>query len=160
MKVDCPPRTPELAGGAAPVLGHAWRLLRDPLTLLTSLRDSGELVTIRLGRRTAYVVSPPELVGELLTNRGQSTVVGGPLWEALDDLLGQGVATTNGEVHRRQRRMIQPRSTSAGSGYRLAPTSSTARTPCSATSGRSSGRGRSTPTAGCRNTPPGCPGSR
>jgi epi-isozizaene 5-monooxygenase len=108
MTVDCPPRTPELAGGAAPVLGHAWRLLHDPLTFLTSLRDSGELVTIRLGRRTAYVVSTPELVGELLTGRGRSTVVGGPLWEALDDLLGQGVATTNGEVHRRQRRMIQP----------------------------------------------------
>jgi epi-isozizaene 5-monooxygenase len=90
------------------VLGHAWPLLRDPLEFLLSLRDAGELVAIRLGRRTAYVVSAPELVGELLVRCGQSTMVGGPLWEVLADLLGEGVANTNGAVHRRLRRAIQP----------------------------------------------------
>jgi epi-isozizaene 5-monooxygenase len=108
MTSETPLRTPSLAGGAVPVLGHAWRLLRDPLEFLLSLRDAGELVAIRLGSRTAYVVCAPELVGELLTRHAQSTMVGGPLWEALADLLGEGVANTNGAVHRRQRRAIQP----------------------------------------------------
>jgi epi-isozizaene 5-monooxygenase len=108
MTIDSPLRTPVVADGATPVLGHAWRLLRDPLGFLVSLRDSGELVTIKLGHRTAYVVCTPELVGELLMRRAQSAVVGGPLWETLEVLIGKSVATSNGAIHRRQRRMIQP----------------------------------------------------
>jgi epi-isozizaene 5-monooxygenase / beta-farnesene synthase len=106
--VDSPARTPVLVPGAWPVLGHAWRMLRDPLGLLESLRDHGDVVTIKLGRKTLHALCTPELVGELLTRRAQSTIVGGPLWEALEDLIGQGVATSNGAVHRRQRRAIQP----------------------------------------------------
>ncbi len=50
----------------------------------------------------------PDLVGELLTRRAKSTIVGGPLWETLEDLIGKGVATSNGVLHLQQRRMIQP----------------------------------------------------
>ena len=36
-------------------------------------------------------------------------MIGGPLWESLEGLLGkEGVATANGPLHRRQRRTIQP----------------------------------------------------
>ncbi|WAL97768.1 cytochrome P450 [Streptomyces sp. Je 1-369] len=101
-----PLRTPPLVRGGAPLLGHAWNLVRDPLGFLSALRDHGDLVRIRLGPRTAYVVCDPELVGAML--KSPEYVVGGPLWDTLEVLLGKGVATSNGKLHRRQRRMMQP----------------------------------------------------
>ncbi|MGW2231456.1 bifunctional albaflavenone monooxygenase/terpene synthase [Streptomyces formicae] len=101
-----PLRTPPLVGGGAPLLGHAWNLVRDPLGFLAALRDHGDLVRIRLGPKTAYAVCDPELVGALLKN--PEYIVGGPLWDTLEVLLGKGVATSNGRLHRRQRRMMQP----------------------------------------------------
>ena len=100
------PRTPPYAGGAVPLLGHAGKLVRDPLTFLSRLRDHGDLVRLRLGPRTVYAVLHPEVVGHLL--RSPDFEVGGPLWETLEVLLGKGVATSNGAPHRRQRRMMQP----------------------------------------------------
>ncbi|MFE9658511.1 cytochrome P450 [Streptomyces sp. NPDC005955] len=97
---------PPWAGGGAPLLGHAWNLVRDPLGFLAGLRGSGELVRIRLGPRAAYAVCDPALVATLL--KSPDFVVGGPLWDTMELLIGKGVATSNGQVHRRQRRMIQP----------------------------------------------------
>ncbi|MGK5630377.1 bifunctional albaflavenone monooxygenase/terpene synthase [Streptomyces sp. URMC 123] len=99
-------RLPPPAPGALPVLGHAWKLMRDPLAFLTTLRDHGDLVRIKLGTASVYVATTPELIGALLKN--PDCVVGGPLWDTLEVLLGKGVATSNGPLHRRQRRMIQP----------------------------------------------------
>jgi epi-isozizaene 5-monooxygenase len=99
-------REPPLAAGGAPLLGHAWNLVRDPLAFLARLRDDGDLVRIKLGPRTAYALCDPELVGTMLKSPGYE--VGGPLWETLEVLLGKGVATSNGQAHRRQRRLIQP----------------------------------------------------
>ncbi|GHI01801.1 cytochrome P450 [Streptomyces cellostaticus] len=100
------PAVPPQAVGGLPVLGHAWKLMRDPLGFLTELRDHGDLVRIKLGPKSVYVATAPELVGSLLKN--PDCVVGGPLWDTLEVLLGKGVATSNGQLHRRQRRMIQP----------------------------------------------------
>jgi epi-isozizaene 5-monooxygenase len=97
---------PPLAPGAVPVLGHAGSLLRDPLGFLSGLRDGGDLVRLRLGPRTAYAVCDPELVAALL--KSPDFAVGGPLWDTMGVLLGKGVATSNGPLHRRQRRAVQP----------------------------------------------------
>ncbi|MGX2994628.1 bifunctional albaflavenone monooxygenase/terpene synthase [Streptomyces sp. JNUCC 64] len=97
---------PPFAGGGAPLLGHAWNLVRDPLGFLAGLRGSGDLVRIRLGPRAAYAVCDPALVATLL--KSPDYAVGGPLWDTMELLIGKGVATSNGPVHRRQRRMIQP----------------------------------------------------
>lgn len=97
---------PPLAPGGAPLLGHAWNLLRDPLGFLAGLRDGGDVVRLRLGPKTAYAVNDPDLVATLL--KSPDFLVGGPLWENLGVLLGKGVATSNGPLHRRQRRAIQP----------------------------------------------------
>ncbi|GHJ35875.1 Epi-isozizaene 5-monooxygenase/(E)-beta-farnesene synthase [Streptomyces sp. TS71-3] len=80
--------------------------MRDPLAFLAGLRDHGDLVRLKLGPRTAYAVCAPELVGQLL--RSPEYEVGGPLWDTMEVLLGKGVATSNGALHRRQRRMMQP----------------------------------------------------
>ncbi|WP_221347954.1 cytochrome P450 [Streptomyces beigongshangae] len=98
---------PPLAGGGVPGLGHGLKLARDPLAFLARLRDEGDVVRLRLGPKTVYAVTTPELTGELALS--PDFKIAGPLWESLEALLGkEGVATANGSRHRRQRRTIQP----------------------------------------------------
>ncbi len=100
-------REPPLAGGGVPVLGHGWKLARDPLAFMSALRDHGDVVRLRLGPKTVYAVTTPALTGEVALS--PDYIIAGPLWESLQDLLGdEGVATANGPLHRRQRRTIQP----------------------------------------------------
>ncbi|MEU0332625.1 cytochrome P450 [Streptomyces sp. NPDC006193] len=100
-------REPPLARGAVPVLGHGLKLVRDPLAFMSALRDHGDVVRLRLGPKTVYAVTTPELTGALALDPG--FIIAGPLWESLEGLLGkEGVATANGPRHRRQRRTIQP----------------------------------------------------
>lgn len=102
-----PMSEPPLAGGGVPLLGHGWQLVRDPLGYFARLRDHGDVVRLKLGPKTVYAATSPELVGELALN--PAYIIGGPLWESLEELLGkEGVATANGPTHRRQRRTIQP----------------------------------------------------
>jgi len=98
---------PPLAGGAVPLLGHGWKLVRDPLGFLSRLRAHGDVVRLALGPKTVYAVTTPALTGAVALSPDYR--IGGPLWESLEGLLGkEGVATANGPTHRRQRRTIQP----------------------------------------------------
>ncbi|MFH8338473.1 cytochrome P450 [Streptomyces sp. AM6-12] len=100
-------REPPLAGGAVPVFGHGLQLVRDPLDFMSSLRSHGDMVRLRLGPKTVYAVTTPELTGALALS--PDFKIDGPVWESLEGLLGkEGVATANGPRHRRQRRTIQP----------------------------------------------------
>ncbi|WP_238431755.1 cytochrome P450 [Streptomyces cavernae] len=100
------PRTPPRVAGGVPGLGHGWQLARDPLAFVAGLRDHGDLVRITLGPKTVYAVCAPDLVAAML--RSPHYEVDGPMWEVFAALLGQGVATSNGSRHRRQRRTVQP----------------------------------------------------
>ncbi|MEU6280521.1 cytochrome P450 [Streptomyces sp. NPDC047028] len=103
----CVPREAPLAGGAVPVLGHGLKLVRDPLAFMSGLREHGDVVRLKLGPKTVYAVTTPELTGALALSTDYR--IDGPLWESLEGLLGkEGVATANGPRHRRQRRTIQP----------------------------------------------------
>ncbi|MER6748456.1 cytochrome P450 [Streptomyces sp. PDY-4] len=100
-------REPPLAGGGVPLLGHGWKLVRDPLAFMSRLRDDGDVVRLRLGPKTVYAVTTPALTGAVALS--PDYIIAGPLWESLESLLGkEGVATANGPLHRRQRRTIQP----------------------------------------------------
>ncbi|MFE1246727.1 cytochrome P450 [Streptomyces sp. NPDC058735] len=100
-------REPPRAGGGMPGLGHGWKLARDPLAFMSGLRAHGDVVRLKLGPKTVYAVTTPDLTGALALSNDY--IISGPLWESLEDLLGkEGVATANGPLHRRQRRTIQP----------------------------------------------------
>ncbi|MGW0595591.1 bifunctional albaflavenone monooxygenase/terpene synthase [Streptomyces sp. NPDC002776] len=100
-------REPPVAGGGVPLLGHGWKLVRDPLAFMAALRAHGDVVRLRLGPKTVYAVTAPHLTGALALS--PDFKIDGPLWESLEGLLGkEGVATANGPRHRRQRRTIQP----------------------------------------------------
>lgn len=56
-------REPPRAGGGVPFLGHGWKLVRDPLEFMSRLRDHGDVVRLKLGPKTVYAVTTPELTG-------------------------------------------------------------------------------------------------
>ena len=47
------------APGAIPLLGHTYRLVRDPLEWLGECRQTGPVVRVKLGPRTAYLICDP-----------------------------------------------------------------------------------------------------
>ena len=81
---------------------------RDPLEFLTRLaRQHGDVVQFRLGPQRALLLNHPELVRDALVTRGDHFHKGRALQRA-KRLLGEGLLTSEGEYHRRQRRLAQP----------------------------------------------------
>jgi cytochrome P450 len=103
---------PPLERPPGPELGRLelLRLLRS--RQLTSYLDRAtevapELAHFRIGREHAYLVGTPELVRELFGPLGRVGRKGRGL-EQTRVLLGDGLLTSEGDLHRRQRRLIQP----------------------------------------------------
>jgi cytochrome P450 len=91
-------------------LGLLWALRRDPLGTLAGLRrDHGPVVRLRTPRFPVYLVSDPVAIGEALTRTHHEYEKGRTAGERpLARLLGQGLLTSDRDLHRRQRRLIQP----------------------------------------------------
>lgn len=84
------------------------RLLRNPLGYLTDIaRTLGDVVRIGTDREPTYLVSHPSLIREVLVTNQRNFKKGRAL-ERAKMLLGEGLLTSEGDVHLRQRRMIQP----------------------------------------------------
>ncbi|MGW7410240.1 cytochrome P450 [Streptomyces sp. NPDC054833] len=87
----------------------------NPLNYLTGLRDQyGPVVRIPLASSELYMISDPEAVHEVLVtshrNFGKDVMSAGRgKWAApLEVILGNGLVTSDGKFHRKQRRLIQP----------------------------------------------------
>jgi pentalenene oxygenase len=79
----------------------------DPLGFFDSLRSQGDIVMIQLGPQRAYVVTSAELVREILVTRSREFDKGAAMEEARA-MFGDGLATSEGETHRRHRLLMQP----------------------------------------------------
>ncbi|MER6571449.1 cytochrome P450 [Streptomyces sp. NPDC001093] len=95
------------APGIFPLLGHGIALYRRPLAFLNSLPAYGDLVEIRLGPQRAWMVCHPELTHEVLMDP-HTFDKGGPLYDRLGKLMGDGLVTCRQPAHRTKRRMLQP----------------------------------------------------
>ncbi|MGM1059233.1 cytochrome P450 [Saccharothrix sp. Mg75] len=96
-----------VAPGRLPLLGHSLSMLRRRHEFTASLRKSGDIVRIDLGTTPAYFVTSPRLVHELLVSKG-SSFRKGALYDKFRPIFGNGLATSDGAFHRRQRRMVRP----------------------------------------------------
>jgi cytochrome P450 len=88
-------------------LARLLRRRRMTELLERAARQSPEMAHFRMGFEHAYLVSTPELVRELFGPLGRVTAKGRGLEQARL-LLGDGLLTSEGELHRRQRRLVQP----------------------------------------------------
>jgi cytochrome P450 len=109
------------AGGAAIALlpdppgprgrGTPLRLVRfgrNPLHAIHRLYlRYGDVVTTSLGRRRMYILSHPEMVRHVLVTHHRNFIKSLALQRA-QVLLGQGLLTSEGDFHLRQRRLAQP----------------------------------------------------
>ncbi|WP_406444776.1 cytochrome P450 [Streptomyces sp. NBC_00631] len=95
------------APGIFPLLGHGIALYRRPLAFLNSLPAYGDLVEIRLGPQRAWMVCHPELTHEVLMDP-HTFDKGGPLYDRLGKLMGDGLVTCRQPAHRDKRRLLQP----------------------------------------------------
>lgn len=95
-----------VARGRVPGLGHLPRLLRDPLGALRSLHTEGPVLRLQVATMPVVLVTSPEAVHEVLVN-GKSFNKG-RMFERVRSFSGNGLASSDGAYHRRQRRLIQP----------------------------------------------------
>jgi pentalenene oxygenase len=92
--------------GAWPLLGHAPALLRDPLGVLARAGRLGPLTVARLGPVRAYLVTDPALIRSILV-RDAAYYDKGFQFDALRGLIGDGVGTSGGDRHRRNKRLLR-----------------------------------------------------
>jgi cytochrome P450 len=88
--------------------GHLADLRRDALAFYTRCaREYGDVVSVRIGWKRAYLVNHPDLIEQVLvTDARNFTKHFGLRMNGL--LLGNGLLTSEGDFWLRQRRLIQP----------------------------------------------------
>lgn len=110
LNTDPPKQLSELpsAPGGMPLIGHAWPLLRRPFAFLESLRAIGEIVRVDIGKMPVYMLTKPELVHTILVTQAHGVERAGILFDRAHEIMGNGLLTSNGERHLKQRRLMQP----------------------------------------------------
>ncbi|MFI1962752.1 cytochrome P450 [Streptomyces pathocidini] len=97
---------PSMPGGY-PFLGHALQLRTRPLEFVQELRKHGDIVAFRLGTRDAYAVNHPDLIRQMLVTDAKNFRKG-RMFEKGRLVARNGLFTSEGDFHLRQRRIIQP----------------------------------------------------
>ncbi|WP_231687920.1 cytochrome P450 [Bacillus sp. FJAT-27251] len=89
--------------------GHLTEFQSDPLAFLSKLsKEHGPVAAFRLGPfQRVKLVSDPELIKEILVTKQKSFIKSRDL-RVLKSLVGEGLLTSEKEIHMRQRRLIQP----------------------------------------------------
>jgi cytochrome P450 len=87
---------------------HVSASRRDPLNFMLRLaREYGDLSMFRVGAERVYFVNSPDGVRDVLVNHYDNFLKGRGRTRARQ-LVGQGLLLSEGELHRRQRRLAQP----------------------------------------------------
>src|SRR5262245_42091660 len=98
------------APGPKPSLFDAfsYRPGRDPLAFFTNLaRTYGDVVAYRLGGERLIFVNDPQHIKDILVTNNRNFTKGRAL-QRTKRLLGEGLLTSEGATHLRQRRLMQP----------------------------------------------------
>ena len=84
-------------------------LRKDPLGALIRLqRTYGNILTFHYGPVSRVVTFEPAAVQRILQDNHLNYDKNSPFYQMLGWFLGQGLITSDGELHKRQRRLIQP----------------------------------------------------
>ena len=101
---DALPPGPRLS----PLAALVYRPGRNPLEFFTNLaRTYGDVAFYRMGGETVFFLNHPRHIRDVLVIHNGNFLKGRGL-ERAKRLLGEGLLTSEGEMHRRQRRLMQP----------------------------------------------------
>ena len=70
-------------------------------------RDYPRIARLRLAGESVYLLSDPDLINEVMLEQARSLMKGRALQQA-KRLVGEGLLTSEGDFHMRQRRLVQP----------------------------------------------------
>lgn len=81
---------------------------RDPIAFLTRLSvEQGDLAVFSLGNQVVFLLNHPDYIRDVLVTNNRMFMKGRGLQRA-KKLLGEGLLTSEGDFHLRQRRLAQP----------------------------------------------------
>ena len=84
------------------------RMQREPLSFFGGIkRDHGDVAGFRIGPQPVVLLSAPDDIRDLLVTHQRNFTKGRGL-ERAKTMLGEGLLTSEGDVHLRQRRLVQP----------------------------------------------------
>jgi cytochrome P450 len=87
---------------------HFIAFRRDPVAFMQRLtRDYGDITYFKMGPQDVYFLNHPDYIKDVLVSHHQNFIKGRALQRS-KRLLGEGLLTSEGEFHRRQRRLAQP----------------------------------------------------
>jgi len=78
-----------------------------PEFLLKVAREYGDIARLSMGSQRIYALSDPEAIKDVLVTH-QTNFKKSRMLERARAMLGEGLLTSEGEYHRRQRRLVQP----------------------------------------------------
>lgn len=112
MPIRVSPKTPRSKTPPGPPRWQATQIMndfrKDPLRMIQKMAQvHGNKAFYHMGPQPILLLSDPELIRNVLT-RDNAHFKKGRLLEIAKDLLGNGLLTAEGELHDRQRRLIQP----------------------------------------------------
>lgn len=93
---------------SAPVVGILPRFIYDPFGTFERARSAGNLNRLDLKFFDIIAIHNPETASHVLRENQRNYEKGGPFWSSVSMLIGEGLPVSNGELWRRQRRMMQP----------------------------------------------------
>lgn len=87
--------------------GHFLKFRRHPTEFLRTLANLGDVTFLKLGGKPAYFLNHPDFIRDLLVTNNAKFIKGRALQRS-KRLFGEGLLTSEGDAHLRQRRMISP----------------------------------------------------
>lgn len=93
-----------------PLVGALPQILLRPLDFLEeTVARRGSVFEIDLGVTRAVVVADVDAVEHVLLTHTGNYGKGGEIWEGIREVLGRGLGSSEGELWRRQRKLMQPK---------------------------------------------------
>src|SRR5919199_3474829 len=82
--------------------------LRDPLTVLRNVsREYGDISHFKFGKQNIYLINDPDYIRDVLVTHNNNFIKSRGL-QLAKRILGEGLLTSEGELHHSQRQLIQP----------------------------------------------------
>lgn len=87
---------------------HAYAMMRNSIKfLMESAKQYGDLIHFKLGPQHVFLLGNPDDIKDVLVTHHDNFLKGRVL-QRMKRLLGNGLLTSENDLHRRQRRLVQP----------------------------------------------------
>jgi cytochrome P450 len=92
-----------------PLVGSLPKMLKDPFQFVADARSElGDIYWLNLGLSKVIILNNPRHAQYIMRDNARNYRKGGPMWDAVRSLLGNGLVVSEGDFWLRQRRMMQP----------------------------------------------------